>query len=191
MRVAIVFTVLPATPHEIEAVEPAGLWSGGDVPKSAEIPVLQEVRFSVIKRYEPEKDGYRFLHGVALCFHKDRLYASVGHNKGVENTDTEEARYSMSDDDGQTWSAMKTIDAGTEPGIGVSHGVFLSHQGQLWAFHGAYRDTRQETHTRAYVLDEASQVWKVQGTIIQAPWRAPWSQTSFFVYLSGRWDLKI
>ena len=149
----------------LHAGEP--LWDDrGPLLKAAELPVLKDVRFSVIKPYEFAKDGYRFLHGVALCFHNGRLYASIGHNKGGENTDTEEARCCTSDDNGATWSAMVTIDAGLEPGIGVSHGVFLSLNGKLWAFHGAYAGTMQKVHARAYVLDEASQTWRAKGTII-------------------------
>jgi len=145
-------------------------------PKFAELAPVAGLRFSVIKPYEPERDGYRFLHGVALGFHRGRLYASFGHNRGGENTETEEARWCTSDDDGKTWSAVKTIDAGNEPGIGVSHGVFLSHEGKLWAFHGAYTGTLKGIHTRAYVFDEAKDEWLPKGTIIEGgfwPLQAP------------------
>ena len=54
--------------------EPVVIWDGGPVPKAAEIPVLEGVEFHVIKPYEFDKDGYRFLHGVALAWHKGRLY---------------------------------------------------------------------------------------------------------------------
>lgn len=129
-------------PHPVPAPEThVNLWSGGTLPKAAEAPVLKDAEFHVIKPYEFARDGYRFLHGVALAFHKDRLYASFGHNTGGENTDTEEARVRVSDDGGKTWGATTTIDSGNEPGVGVSHGVFLSHGGRLWAFHGAYTGT--------------------------------------------------
>jgi hypothetical protein len=150
------------------AAEPAApLWDER-VPllKAAELPVLQDARFSVIKPYEFTKDGYRFLHGVALCFHKGRLYASFGHNQGGENTDTEEARFCVSEDDGKTWGEVRTMDSGDGP-VGVSHGAFLSHKGTLWAFHGAYTGTMKGVHTRAYVLDEATQQWQPKGTVIE------------------------
>ena len=146
---------------------PVKIWDGAAIPTTDQIPMLQHVRFSVIKRYEFDKDGYRFLHGVALCFHKGKLYASFGHNKGGENTDTEEARFRVSEDDGKTWSAVGTIDHGDEPGVGVSHGVFLSHNGRLWAFHGAYSGTMQNVHTRAYLLDESSGKWERKGAVIK------------------------
>ena len=132
------------------------------LPKAAELPRLTGVDFYVIKPYEFDKDGFRFLHGVALAWHKGRLYASFGHNKGGENTDTEEARFSTSDDGGKTWNAVATMDAGDEPGVGVSHGVFLSLKGRLWAFHGAYTGTMQDVHTRCYLLDDSNGTWQQQ-----------------------------
>jgi hypothetical protein len=143
------------------------LWGGTEpIRKMSELPVAQDVRFSVIKRYEREKDGYGFLHGVALCFHKGKLYASFGHNKGGENTDTEEARFSVSADDGKTWGPVETMDSGEGP-VGVSHGAFLSHGGRLWAFQGAYTGTMQGIHTRAYLLDEVTGKWVPKGTVIE------------------------
>jgi len=143
------------------------LWDDArPLPKAAELPLLEQVRFSVIKSYEFEKDGYRFLHGVGLGFHQGRLYASFGHNRGGENTDTEEARFCVSEDQGRTWSAVRTMDAG-EPGLGVSHGVFLSHKGSLWAFMGSYTGTMQGIHTRAYRLDDGGGHFEKLGTVIE------------------------
>jgi lysophospholipase L1-like esterase len=151
----------------LHAADPVPLWDNRvHLLKTAELPVLKEVRFSEIKPYEFDKDGYRFLHGVGLCFHKGRLYASFGHNQGGENTETEEARYCVSDDEGKTWSDVRTIDSGDGP-VGVSHGAFLSHNGTLWAFQGAYTGTMSGVHTRAYVFDEASDQWTSKGTVIQ------------------------
>jgi hypothetical protein len=151
----------------LQEPQPVEIWSGGELPKTADAPVLKDVAFSVIKPYEFQTDGYRFLHGVALAWHKGKLYASFGHNKGGENTDTEEARVRVSADGGTTWGAIATIDPGDEPGVGVSHGVFLSHAGRLWAFHGAYQGIMQGVHARAYVLNEADGAWKRQGTVVE------------------------
>jgi len=155
------------TTHKIEVVEPVKLWSGGAVPKSAEIPMLKDVEFHVIKRHEPQVDGCNWSLGVALAWHKGRLHASYGFNKGSENTATEEAHGRVSGDGGKTWGNPFVIDHG-EGNLGVSHGVFLSHAGRLWAFHGAFYDKFQRTHTRAYVLDEAAGTWQAKGVVIDA-----------------------
>ena len=143
------------------------LWDDAQpLPKAADLPVLEGVHFSVIKPYEFQKDGYRFLHGLGLGFHRGKLYASFGHNKGGENTDTEEARFCVSEDDGKSWSEVRTMDAGEGP-VGVSHGSFLSHDGKLWAFMGAYTGTMQGIHTRAYRLNETSGIFEALGTVIE------------------------
>lgn len=143
------------------------LWDDAKtLPASGDLTVLDGVRFSVIKPYAFRKDGYRFLHGLGLCFHRGKLYASFGHNKGGENTDTEEARYCVSEDEGRTWGPVMTIDSGEGP-VGVSHGSFLSHEGTLWAFMGAYTGTMQGIHTRAYTLDETNGQWQSKGTVIE------------------------
>lgn len=144
------------------------LWD--DTQKLAEakdLPVLEGVEFHVIKKWDKATDGYGFLHGVALAWHKGKLYASFGHNKGEENTVTEEAQYRVSEDGGKTWSKLRVIDAGEEPDLAVSHGVFLSHEGKLWAFHGAYYNHMQRIHTRAYSLDESTGQWVKHGVIVE------------------------
>ena len=144
------------------------IWDGNvALPKSEEIPRLEGVRFSVIKPYEFEKDGYRFLHGVALCFHRGKLFASFAHNRGAENSETEEARFCVSEDEGRTWGDIMTLDTGDKSGLGVSHGVFLSHEGRLWAFQGAYWGKMKEIHTRAYLFDDDSGKWESKGVVIE------------------------
>lgn len=148
------------------AAESFILWAPDKaLPKAAECPLVKGAEFSVIKRREPEKDGYNWLHGVALAWHKGKLYASFGHNKGHENTASEEARGRLSSDGGKTWGDLFTIDAG-EGNLGVSHGVFLSHRGTLWAFQGAFYDDFQRTHTRAYVLNESTDEWIAKGVVV-------------------------
>jgi len=149
------------------AAVPVMLWdSTATLPKAAEAPELDDVAFHVIKPQRPDTDGCRWTLGVGLAWHKDRLYASYGFNKGDENTPTEEAHCRVSDDAGQTWGKPVVIDAG-EGNLGVSHGVFLSHGGQLWAFMGAFYDRFQRTHTRGYRLDEATGAWKPAGVVVE------------------------
>ncbi len=151
----------------LHAAETLALWDAArDIPQSAGLSVLDGVEVHVLQRHQFDIDGYRFLHGVALAWHKGKLFASFGHNKGGENTDTEEARFCTSTDGGRTWSPVATIDCGDEPGIGVSHGVFLPLNGRLWAFHGAYSGTMKAVHTRAYLLDDDTGQWLSKGTVI-------------------------
>lgn len=137
------------------------------LPDAADLPELEDIAFHVIKTWNKSKDGYTFLHGVGLARHKGRLYASFGHNKGRENTVTEEAQYRVSDDDGKTWGPLRVIDAGEEENLAVSHGVFVSHEEKLWAFQGAYNGFMETIHTRAYTLNETTGQWIKQGKVIE------------------------
>lgn len=143
---------------------PLRLWEGASFPRAAELPVLKGVTFAVIKRHEPARDGFKFLHGVDLCWHGDRLWASYGTNPGNENTAGEIAHARESDDGGRTWRAAQLIGGG-ERGVGVSHGVMLSRDGELWAFQGAFTNDFRGTHTRAYRLDARTGKWTACGVV--------------------------
>lgn len=144
------------------------LWNASQkLAEAKDLPLLDGVEFHVIKKWDKDADGYTFLHGVGLCWHKGKLYASIGHNKSDENTVTEEAQYRVSEDGGKTWSELRVIDAGLEENLAVSHGVFVSHGGKLWAFHGAYYNHMQRIHTRAYSLDEATGEWTKHGVVLE------------------------
>jgi len=120
----------------------------------------------VIKERRPDVDGCNWTLGVGLVWHKDKLYASYGFNKGDENTASEEAHVRVSEDGGATWGTPVVIDAGAG-NLGVSHGVFLSHSGRLWAFMGAFEDRFQKTHTRGYLLDEQTGAWQPRGVVVE------------------------
>ena len=142
------------------------LWNSSvPIPKTAELESLSGTTFHVIKRHEPDRDGFDWLHGVALAWHKNRLYATFGHNTGAENTATEVAHSCFSEDHGATWSPVTLIDDGDQEGA-VSHGVLVSTGGQLWAFHGSFHGTLQGAHTRAYVLDESTGSWIRKGPVV-------------------------
>ena len=131
------------------AEEPYVLWDPSiPVPTAAELPLLEGVRFESIKRREPEKDGYDWLHGVALVFHKGTLFSCWGHNKGLENTPTEVTQGRRSGDGGRTWSPVEMI-ADHTPTEGRSHGAYLSHKGVLWLFVGRFGDDSQGAEVRA------------------------------------------
>ncbi len=144
------------------------LWEPGQpVPKTSEIARVEGVQFVVVKAREPEVDGYNWLHGAAICWHKDSLYATFGHNRGDENTAAEVAHGRTSPDGGMTWGPVFAIDDGDTSNPAVSHGVLLSHAGKLWAFHGAFYNRMQDVHTRAFVLDEASSSWQPRGIVAE------------------------
>ena len=95
------------------AASPFPLWApAAPLPKAKEIPELVETRFHVIQDRVPERDGYNWLHGVALVVHKNRLYTSFGHNRGAENTAGEEANGRFSVDLVKTWKPRFQIDLG-------------------------------------------------------------------------------
>jgi hypothetical protein len=145
------------------------LWDDSvKLPEAAELPMLKGIEFHVIKKYEPEVDGYHWLHGVGLAWHKGKLYASFGHNTGAENTPTEEARGRASSDGGRTWGDVFTIDKGSDaPDLAISHGVFISQHEKLWAFHGAFYERMGRIHTRAYLLDEPTGRWEPKGVVVE------------------------
>ena len=156
--------------HDVTKVVGLPLWDETrPLPKASKLPQVQGAEFHVIKNQRPDTDQCRFTLGVGLAWHKGRLYASYGFNRGEENTPTEEAHVKVSDDGGKTWGPAQVMDAG-EGDLAVSHGVFLSHGGRLWAFMGAYHDHAQKyhrVHTRAYLLDEATGRWEPRGVVIE------------------------
>lgn len=154
--------------HEIPALPPLfTLWDEESLlEKANDLPQLSDVEFHVIKKWDQPRDGYKFLHGVGLAWHKGKLFASIGHNRGSENTVTEEAQCRVSDDGGKSWGPLQIIDAG-KADVAVSHGVFLSHQSALWAFHGAYYGRMERVHTRAYRLDESTGKWQSRGVVVE------------------------
>ncbi|MCP4312055.1 MAG: hypothetical protein GY790_12390 [Bacteroidetes bacterium] len=140
------------------------LWdSKEEMPEIKDIPIIENVEFSIIKPYEFDIDGYRFLHGVAVIWHKDKLYASFGHNKNGENTVTEEANYRVSEDGGKTWGPIKKIGGGGK--VAISHGEFISYQGKLWAFQSEYDGIMENLRMRAFLLNEKMDKWEDKGIV--------------------------
>ena len=167
-------------------LKPFPLWDETvSVPKASELSQLDGVEFHVIKMWEPDVDDYKWLHGVALAWHRGKLFASYGHNKGAENTAGEMAHYQVSDDAGKSWSRVMTIDAGTDsPDLAISHGVFLSHDEKLWAFHGAFYGRMERIHTRAYLLDDQTQSWQKRGIVLEDGF---WPMTEPVRMSDGNW----
>src|SRR3546814_9762787 len=90
--------------------------------------------------------------------------ASFGHNKGPENTGSEEASYVFGGRKGKKWSTPITMD--NPPGdLAVSHGVFLENKGTLWSFMGAFYRVMEENHMRAYRWDDKNKTWVNEGVV--------------------------
>lgn len=143
------------------------LWNPSKpLPKANELPTIADAKFHIIKAHVPQEDGFDWLHGVALASHGNRLYATFGHNTGAENTASEIAHSCYSTDGGATWSDLQLIDHGEAESLAISHGVLLSTGGKLWAFHGAFHGHLRDVHTRAYVLDDATDSWIKHGIVI-------------------------
>src|SRR5690625_4124285 len=140
------------------------LWTGGKVPTKAELKELKHVKFRTIKKFEPEVDGYRFLHGVAIARYREQWVVTFGHNKGGENTGSEEAQ-SMFSKNLKKWSPLITI-ANPKGDIAVSHGVLLSYEDTLWSFNASFKDIMKQMHTNAYIWDEGEKEWKLQGKAV-------------------------
>lgn len=152
------------------------------MPDIKEIPMIENIEFSVIKPYEYYEDGYRFLHGVAVIWHKGKLYASFGHNKKGENTVTEEANYRVSEDGGKTWGPVKKIGGGGK--VAISHGEFISFKGNLWAFHGEYDGIMENLRMRAFLLNENTNKWIDKGIIARNNF---WSSAAPEKMENGNW----
>lgn len=145
------------------------LWDkNADMPLAADIKALKS-KIVTIKPFEPERDGYVFLHGVALAAFKNKLYCSWAHNKVRENSDDEEVNFAVSDDGGNTWSGLIKGDFKSDPSLGaVSHGAFLVHDNALYFFAprflGQLGAKMMQTH--AYVLDEAMGNFRHLGVVL-------------------------
>jgi hypothetical protein len=153
-------------------VETYRLWDGELPPAEVDLPFVPGTRYVTIKKREPEKDGYKWLHGVAVAPYKGTLFATWGENKGAENTVTEINRGSRSRDGGRTWSTPETIGPGGEE-EGNSHGVFLEHKGQFWSFMARFGKGEGQFPglcMDAYILDEATDTWQAKGVVGKGIW---------------------
>ncbi len=150
------------------------LWGAGDVPISGALHQVGGVKFRIIKRQEPEADGYTWLKGAAIASHEGQWLVSFGHNKGQENTATEVSNAVISRDNGNTWGELLSIDA-RHGNLATSHGVHLVNGRKLWAFMGAFYGRGRpggNVHTRAYLADSESlrrgkPAWEFKGVVAE------------------------
>ena len=144
------------------------VWKPGtEVPSIAELRRVACERVTV-KPFEPEKDGYVFLHGLAIVKFKNKMYCSWAHNKVVENSDDEEVNYATSDDDGKTWSPWIKGNCNPEKGVAASHGAFLVHENRLYFFAPQFKGQlgAEMLKMSAYVLDEETDAFRYLGVAL-------------------------
>ncbi len=138
------------------------------------IPAISDLKrvnaeFVTIKPFEPDVDGYIFLHGVALANFKGMLICAWAHNRVRENSDDETVNYAISKDGGKTWSSCIEGKMAPEKGIAVSHGAFLEHAGQLFFFAPLFKGQlgKEMMKVASYVFDEASETFRFLGVVLE------------------------
>lgn len=141
--------------------------------KEAVLPTISEIKqikaeHITIKPFEPENDGYVFLHGAAIVHFKGRMYCAWAHNKVKENTDDEEVNYAVSDDNGRTWSGYIPGNLNPEKGIAVSHGSFLVHEDRLYYFAPQYKGYvgAEMMKMSIYLFDEVNEKFQYLGVAL-------------------------
>ena len=138
--------------------------NGASLPKVSELKKVKSEHIT-IKAFEPEKDGYVFLHGVALAKFKGRMYCAWAHNKDKENSQEEEVNFAISDDNGKTWSECIEGDMKPEKGIAVSHGAFLVSEEKLYFFAPQFKGHMgaEMMKLSVYELDEENEKFRYIG----------------------------
>ncbi|MBQ7976946.1 MAG: exo-alpha-sialidase [Clostridia bacterium] len=131
------------------------------MPKVSELKTVKSEHVT-IKPFEPEEDGYVFLHGVAIVKFKGRMYCAWAHNKVRENSDDEEVNYAISDDNGKTWSGCVSGNMNPQNGVAVSHGVFLVHEEKLYFFAPQFKGQMgaEMMKMSVYVLDKENEKFR-------------------------------
>jgi hypothetical protein len=126
------------------------------VPKIEDLKEIASERVTV-KPFTPEKDGYIFLHGLAIASFKGKMYCTWAHNKVLENSDDEEVNFSVSEDGGKSWSPCRIGNLAPE-GIAVSHGSFLADGDSLYFFAPQFKGQlgKEMLRMHVYRLDEAA-----------------------------------
>ena len=162
--------VIPITSLAVPAGTPGGdarevrLWGGPEpLPPADRIAPLTDVSYHIV---HPRQD--EFLHGAITEF-KGTLFVSFAHNPGKENTRTETLRCRRSVDGGRTWTEPEFIGPGFPGEERHSHGVFLKHQGRLWAFAARFGEGEPGRfpglRTETFVLNETTDQWESQGIV--------------------------
>ncbi|MBV6501842.1 MAG: hypothetical protein CJBNEKGG_04366 [Prosthecobacter sp.] len=138
------------------------LWAGRtDLSQNANIPFIN-ARHSIIDSCEAGE--YQFTLGADIVFHEGEFFAQWA-NSRLEENDPESLVRSRRSKDASKWSEREIIAPGFE-GLGFhSHGVFHSHQGQLWSFNAQHRQQKvnngyfQGLRTDAFLWKPQTRKW--------------------------------
>lgn len=141
------------------------LWSGGPIPTREEMPVLKGVKFHMVKRHQPEVDQFHWAHGAAIVRYNKHWVATFGLNRGGENSAGEEAD-AVTSKNGKRWSGLIPIGIPEKPQA-ISHGILFNHNGDMWAFQGAFTGSRKGVHMQAYQWNEKKRQWEAKGTVAE------------------------
>jgi hypothetical protein len=152
-----------------ESDTPCPLWRGDSpFPATAEIPVLPGTTHHVVHR--AVEGEYQFLLGTALAFHQGTLWASWGNSFIDENDAGSVMAGRASKDEGESWEPYQVIAPGAPGPDSHSHGVFLNHGEELWAY-AARADyvsggrAYPKLRTEAYRLEDGS--WATKGIVVE------------------------
>lgn len=166
IRAAIVIAALAVgAAHGEGAIQK--LWGATEpIPPVMEIPPVPGMIHRTV--HTAVAGEYQFLLGASLAFDGDTLWASWGNGRVDENDDGTVLAGRASSDGGQTWGPYTIIAPGAPGPDSHSHGVFLNHGGQLWAFaaradYVAGGEAYPNLRTEAFVLDEGN--WVSRGIV--------------------------
>ena len=108
------------------------LWTNG-MPYPA-IEDMQSVKDAEYVTVHDSREGeYQFMLGAAIIKHKGAFYCSWANSFRGENDDNTILAQKQSFDGGKTWQNYVRLSDKTV-GFGRSHGVYLEHDGELYAF---------------------------------------------------------
>ena len=97
------------------------------------LEMLDQTQFISISK--SDLNAYKWQHGGAIAYYKNKFYATWGRNIGEENTVGEEAACFVSED-GINWTYNASFIA--ETGYGYSHGSIFEVNGKLYSMYPHY-----------------------------------------------------
>ena len=150
------------------------LWTGPEIPSEpANIPFVEGIEHRTI--HDARGHDYKFLHGAAIINYRGTFFANWANSPRDENLAGETLQGRRTTDPLGDWSAVEVIAPGFEGEERHSHGVYLEHKGELWAF--AARFGIGATGTRftglkaeAFVLNEKLDRWESRGIVMDNCW---------------------